>query len=72
MQCTELRFASLLSGGFTTMTVINPPDWKLANRTFVQCITIVFTTNFYGTDVMLYSFYELINFALGHEKQKPG
>ena len=35
--CTEVRFASLLSGGFTTKTVINPPDWKLANRTFVQC-----------------------------------
>ena len=32
----EVRFASLLSGGFTTMTVINPPDWKLANRTFVH------------------------------------
>ena len=22
---------------FRWMTVINPPDWKLANRTFVQC-----------------------------------
>ena len=34
----EVRFASFLSGGFTTMTVINPPDWKLANRTSVQCL----------------------------------
>ena len=25
-QCTEVRFASLLSGGFTTMAVINPPE----------------------------------------------
>ena len=32
-QCTEVRFASLLSGGFTTMTVINPLDRKLANPT---------------------------------------
>ena len=24
-QCTEMRFASLLSGGFTTMAVIDPP-----------------------------------------------
>ena len=28
VQCTEVSFVSLLSGGFTTMTVINPPDWK--------------------------------------------
>ena len=25
-QCTEVRFTSLLSGGFTTMAVINPPE----------------------------------------------
>ena len=30
-QCTEVRFASWLSGGFTTMAVINPPERKLAN-----------------------------------------
>ena len=26
-----MRFASFLSGGFTTMAVINPPEKKLAN-----------------------------------------
>ena len=36
-QCTEVRFASLLSGGFTTMAVINPPEKKLAKRTSVRC-----------------------------------
>ena len=36
-QCTEVHFASLLSGGSTTMAVINPPEKKLANRTSVQC-----------------------------------
>ena len=36
-QCTEVRFASFLSGGFTTMAVINPTDWKLANLTFEHC-----------------------------------
>ena len=30
MECTEVHFASLLSGGFTTMAVINPPERKLA------------------------------------------
>ena len=35
-QCTEVRFASLLSGGFTTMELINPPGKKLANHTSVQ------------------------------------
>jgi hypothetical protein len=37
VQCTEVRFASLLSGGFTTMAVINPPEKKLAKLTSVQC-----------------------------------
>jgi hypothetical protein len=31
-----MRFAILLSGGFTTMAVIKPPEKKLANRTSVQ------------------------------------
>ena len=35
--CTEVRFASFLSGGFTTMAVINPPERKLAKRTYVHC-----------------------------------
>ena len=37
-QCTEVRFASLLSGGFTSMAVINPPEKKLANRTSMKFI----------------------------------
>ena len=37
-QRTEVRFASFLSGGFTTMAVINPPENKLAKRTSVQRI----------------------------------
>ena len=35
-ECIEVRFPSLLFGGFTTMTVINPPEKKLANRTSVE------------------------------------
>ena len=35
-QCTEVLFASFLSGGFTTMAVINPPERKLAKHTSVQ------------------------------------
>ena len=30
-ESTEVRFASLLSGGFTTMAVMNPPEKKLKN-----------------------------------------
>ena len=33
-RCTEVCFVSF--GGFTTMTVINPPERKLAKRTSVQ------------------------------------
>ena len=35
--CTEVRFASFLSGGFTTTAVINPPERKLAKHTSVYC-----------------------------------
>ena len=34
--CTKVRFASFLSGRFTTMTVINPPKSKLAKCTSVH------------------------------------
>ena len=38
-----MRFASFLSGGFTTGAVINPPERKLAKRTSVhrllECLT---------------------------------
>jgi hypothetical protein len=36
LQCTEVHFASFLSGGFNTATVVNPPERKLAKRTSVQ------------------------------------
>jgi hypothetical protein len=36
MQCKEVRFASILSGGFTTMAVINSLEKKVGNRTSVQ------------------------------------
>ena len=39
-QCTEVRFASLFSGGFTIMAVINPPEKKQANRTSVQYLNL--------------------------------
>ena len=35
--CTEVHFASFLSGEFTTMAVINPSEKKLAKRTSVHC-----------------------------------
>ena len=44
-ECTEVRFGSLLSGGFTTMAVINPPEKKLANRTSMQWVLKEFLCN---------------------------
>ena len=38
LRCTEVRFANFLSGGFTTMAVINPPEKRLAKRISVQCV----------------------------------
>ena len=36
--CTEVRFASFLSGGFTTMAIINPLERKLTKRISVKCV----------------------------------
>ena len=36
VQCTEVCFASFLSGGFTSLAVITPPERNLAKRTSVQ------------------------------------
>ena len=33
---TDVRFARFLSGGFTTMAIIKPPETKLAKRTSVH------------------------------------
>ena len=38
-QCTEVHFASFLSGGFTAVAVINPPEKKLVKCTSVQWCT---------------------------------
>ena len=35
--CTEVRFASFFSGGFTTIAGINPLERKLTKHTFVHC-----------------------------------
>ena len=40
-QFTEVRFASLLSGGFTSMAVINQPEKKLANCTSVHLLIML-------------------------------
>ena len=37
VQCREVRLASFLTCGFTTMAVMYPPESKLAKRTSVQC-----------------------------------
>ena len=47
-QCTEVRFASFLSGGFATIAVINPPERKLAKCTSVQFTELRFATFFSG------------------------
>ena len=36
--CTELHFASFLSGIFTTIALKNPPERKLTKQTSVHCV----------------------------------
>ena len=40
-QCTEVRFASFLSGGFITAIIVNPLERKLAKRTSVQWFDVL-------------------------------
>ena len=40
-QCTEVRFSSFFSGGIIPVIVVNPPERKLAKRTSVQCLKIL-------------------------------
>ena len=42
-QYTEVRFPSLLSDGFITAIVVNPPERKLAKHTSVQLLFNGFT-----------------------------
>ena len=42
-----MLFISFLSAGFTTVAVINPPDWKLANRTSVQWVRTILVTKYH-------------------------
>ena len=41
--CTEVRFASFLSGEAITAIVVNPPERKLTNRTSVHCTVVAVT-----------------------------
>ena len=41
LHCTEVHFASFLSGGFITAIVVNPPERKLAKRISVHCLWFV-------------------------------
>ena len=37
VHCTEVRFASFLSGGSITAILVNPPESKVVKRTSVHC-----------------------------------
>ena len=55
MHCTEVHFASFLSGGFTTMAVINPPERKLVKRTSVQSTVSNFTVFFIVLGIFIFA-----------------
>ena len=41
LEFTEVRFASFLFGGFTTLAVINPQERKLAKCTSVELFVLI-------------------------------
>ena len=55
-QCTEVRFATFLSDGFTSMAVINPLERKVTRRTpELICSNEPDETRFSATNSTLYS-----------------
>ena len=46
IQCTEVRFASFLSSGFTTMAVINQPEKNWQNTSLCAVINRIVKTYF--------------------------
>ena len=51
-RCTEVRFASFLSGAFITAIVVNSPERKLAKRTSVQLVVhVIDGMDFYENEI---------------------
>ena len=44
LQCTEVRFSSLFSGGFITAIIVNPRERKLAKHTSVHWCAFLLTS----------------------------
>ena len=53
--CTEVRFASFVSGGFIIAIVVNPPERNLAKRTSVACPNFPFAMSLSKFGVKLLS-----------------
>ena len=78
--CTEVRFASFFSGGFTTMSLMNPPEKKLEKRTPVHCpknsikwlqqVFISIKILFFWESSDWTSFYGLLTNTISYHKSK--
>ena len=55
---SEVHFASFLSGGFTSMALINPPERKLTKRTSVYTAVIPTLANFKANVLLIICFNE--------------
>ena len=67
LQCTDMRFASFLSGGFTTMAVMNPPEKKLEKCTSVQYVGMPVQQKCLNIDLLLSQsslYYQLVCYFL--------
>ena len=69
-RCPEVRFASLLSSRFTTMKVMNPLDWKLANHTFVHwCILKKYELPWLRTHIINVHITNAVHVLLGYPNE---
>ena len=70
-----MRFASLLSAGITTMKVINPLDWKLANCRIPKlhpCVVVsnlAFRSEIAGSNPVFVKLCSLFNFLKISQKE---
>ena len=61
IHCTEVHFVSLFSGRFSNMTVLNPPEKKLAKSTSDPLVRQTSNIEFFVVNIGNHSLFLLIN-----------
>ena len=70
--CTEMRFNSFLSNGCNTSTIVNPPDERRVNPTFVPCSLVQWIKSISDSTIQRQFFKEIANMVAPRLLIPPG